>query len=226
MRLLLLTIAFWLNETPAYAYGKSVSTFLPWFRFLLVTIGLVSLAYALFSKEISKSWIFGLAAIFLYFISGLGTDDLSGMVLLLLIASGALILLEFLVPGFGIAGISGIILFVISLVLSMPEGFQGLLVLVTASMLILLMARAFVERGQTLPYVQKLISKNEQGKKNESPYQIGDRGMTLSDLRPSGFVDFDGKRVSVHSDGLFIERGRTVEIVSIHGKDIYVKEVS
>jgi membrane-bound serine protease (ClpP class) len=51
---------------------------------------------------------------------------------------------------------------------------------------------------------------------------VGRTGVTLSTLRPSGRADFDGKLLDVVAEGAFIEKGREVKIVAVHGNRIVV----
>ena len=54
---------------------------------------------------------------------------------------------------------------------------------------------------------------------------VGAQGQTLSILRPSGKANISGRYLDVVSDGPYIERGRTVEIVQVSGNQIVVREV-
>lgn len=63
----------------------------------------------------------------IYFITGIFGGAASVVTLLLFLASGVLVLVEAIVPGFGIAGISGMALFFVSLALAMDNGVQAML---------------------------------------------------------------------------------------------------
>jgi len=51
---------------------------------------------------------------------------------------------------------------------------------------------------------------------------IGQQGIAVSALRPTGTAEFDGKRVEVQSLGELIEVGTKVVIVEIKGNEIFV----
>ncbi|HKQ46972.1 MAG TPA: NfeD family protein [Phycisphaerae bacterium] len=55
--------------------------------------------------------------------------------------------------------------------------------------------------------------------------QLGDRGRTLTQLRPAGKAQINGRRVDVIAQGLMIDDGREVEIVEISGGRVVVREV-
>ncbi len=52
----------------------------------------------------------------------------------------------------------------------------------------------------------------------------GKTGVALSVLRPSGTAQIEGKRVSVTTTGAFIDAGARVEVVSVVGSRVVVRE--
>ena len=55
--------------------------------------------------------------------------------------------------------------------------------------------------------------------------QVGDEGVALHLLRPSGTVDFSGTRVDVVTSGSPIEAEGKVKIISIQGARVVVEAV-
>lgn len=55
---------------------------------------------------------------------------------------------------------------------------------------------------------------------------IGKTGKTLSELRPSGIVDFEGRRIDAISEGILVAEGLPVICISAHGGHIVVKPVN
>lgn len=49
-------------------------------------------------------------------------------------------------------------------------------------------------------------------------------GLVVAALRPSGTVDFNGRRVSVVSDGVSIAKGATVRVIEVEGNRVVVEE--
>ena len=128
MKALLASLGTYFATTPTYGAG-AVADILPWLRSALVIIGLASFTYALFSKEFSKSWIFGTAALLIYFLTGIFVGGASVVTLLLCLVGGILMLVEAIVPGFGVAGISGIVLFFFPWLLPWTTEFKPYLLL-------------------------------------------------------------------------------------------------
>ncbi len=60
---------------------------------------------------------------------------------------------------------------------------------------------------------------------NEYAAMVGERGVALSALRPSGTAMFGEKRVPVVTEGDFLPKGAKVEIVSAVGSRVVVRSV-
>ena len=56
-------------------------------------------------------------------------------------------------------------------------------------------------------------------------YLIGQKGMAITDLRPSGKGEFNGVKLDILSQGEYIGRGSKLEITNIKNNKIVVKEV-
>ena len=52
---------------------------------------------------------------------------------------------------------------------------------------------------------------------------VGKTGKTLSELRPSGIVDFEGRRIDAISEGILIAEGLPVLCISAQGGHVVVK---
>ncbi len=52
---------------------------------------------------------------------------------------------------------------------------------------------------------------------------VGKRGTTVSPLRPAGIAEFDGERVDVVSEGVFIDAGQSIDVLRVDGNRIVVR---
>ena len=155
----------------------------------------------------------------------------------------ALVLAEvFVIPGFGVAGISGLILVVGSLMaalignvgLSFPSGHAiTSAVLTMAVTLVLLVVLAF-SLGRYLPRSQQfnqlvllpdLSSGTGHVSSDTAEHLLGAIGTTVTPLRPGGAVDVSGERVEVTSGGEFIPAGTPVQVVRVRGARVEVRRV-
>ena len=169
---------------------------------------------------------------------------------LIILAVGILLLMLelFVIPGFGITGILGILLTIIGLfALILPgigklsllepetyrlvgEGFIERLAwlsggLVFAIIVIILLAKLFKDRYFRF---SKLILKGEQkgyvaGASPEEMPQVGDKGETVSPLRPSGKVQIGETLYDGMSEGEFLEVHTLVEVIRVEGSKVIVR---
>ncbi|MBO6515632.1 MAG: hypothetical protein JJ975_03685 [Bacteroidia bacterium] len=63
-------------------------------------------------------------------------------------------------------------------------------------------------------------------KKNVADYvQVGDKGKTMSALRPLGTGMFNGKKLEVRSEGEAVEAGSDIEVIRIERNKIFIKKI-
>ena len=146
----------------------------------------------------------------------------------------AAIMLEVFVPAGGVIGVIGGIAMIASVVLVYtrvgPAAGTVFLVacLILAPVVIVVAFRFFPQT-----YVgRRLIMGNSQtvdtGYHSADPELAalaGKEGEALTMLRPAGMARFDGKRVSVVTDGELIEKGTKVRVVEVEGGRVVVERV-
>jgi len=155
-----------------------------------------------------------------------------------------LLLLEiFVIPGFGVAGVSGLTLIVVSLGvgmignigLSFPAGaaITRAVWTLASTMIILLFGGYFLARYLPRSHrMSQLILAPEMRSSlgftsaDSRTDLVGDTGHALTTLRPAGSADINGQRLDVITSGEFIEAGKSVRIVNVKGSRIEVREVS
>ena len=146
----------------------------------------------------------------------------------------------FVVPGFGITGISGIILIFISLFLALtPSGpffnydnisiaiIQLTGAIVGALILVFLLAKFL---PKTSAFNRLILANEEKADQGFVSYPsekelLGAEGVALTTLRPAGSAEFNGKRVDVVADWEYIERGKKITVLRVEGIKVVVKEV-
>jgi membrane-bound serine protease (ClpP class) len=157
-----------------------------------------------------------------------------------------LLLLEiFVIPGFGIAGISGIILIVSGLALGLLANvkldFTGVGVLelfksfafVVFFVFSALIGSIWVSGKifTTHPFSWLALNKTQQKSDGftSAPQEIlnmtGKEGEAYSILRPSGKVMIEGKVYDAMADTSWISKGATVKVVRQEAMQIYVKQI-
>lgn len=143
-----------------------------------------------------------------------------------------LLILEAFMPGFGAPGITGVILEVITLVLTWFEhGPVATLAMLLIVLLVLAIAISTSLRSITHGRLRNSSLVHTETESNEDGYRsiedlavFQDReGITSSVLRPTGIADFDGVRLNVSSEGNFIAAGTKVRIIKVEGAKILVR---
>ena len=149
-------------------------------------------------------------------------------ILLCLMLGAALMIVEVFLPGFGLPGVSGIVLIgagtvIIWLKAGALTALATLLVVIAVlTVLISYMMRRATEGGA---HARIFLREKEELRSGEDmQVLLGKQGRTTSVLRPAGIGDFDGVRLNVVTEGSFIERDRPIEIVNVDGARIVVRE--
>ena len=222
----------------------------PLTRFFLVLIGIACLILELKMPGLAGPGIVAAVCFVLFFWSHSQTAGLDVLALLLFFLGLVLIALEvFVLPGFGIAGVSGTLLIVFSLALvalekqpRTTEEWGGLLTLMAQFGLSLALAVVVAVLAASylpnIPYLNRLVLKpagEAAEESGEAPFPEGTRpevaallgaiGVAATPLRPAGKVQFGEDYLDVVAEGGYVEPGTRVQVVEIEGNRIVVKEV-
>lgn len=212
----------------------------PFISSILIMIGLVGM----FTEIKTPGWglpgTAAVVAIALLF----GTNyilELASVVEILIFIVGVILLLVeiFVIPGFGILGVLGIICIIGSLFLGLISDFplvdsemifgalmQLGLALTLSFVLILILSRIL---PKTHIWNNLILAKNIDSSSGyisyepEIPELTGRKGEAMTDLRPAGTAVFNGKRYDVVTAGEYIVRGTKVIIKKVEGSKIVVE---
>jgi membrane-bound serine protease (ClpP class) len=205
---------------------------------LLLSLGFLGLLIELRTPGWGLGGTIALIALALFFGSHYIVRLASIGDLLIFMAGIILLTLEiFVIPGFGIAGISGIALIIISLYLSlvgkMPRpgdyitagytiGIAFLVAIAGGLVVMKLFPRTSLYNKLTLAMVES----TQKGFASApcEPELVGLEGTALSDLRPAGKANIDGRRLDVVTEGEYIEKGSAIVVTEVHGSRIIVRE--
>ena len=149
-------------------------------------------------------------------LSGIVIDNMLLWIIIIGIVGLVLLIAEALIPGFGIFGILGTMCILGSTVMAgIKYGFGVFLI--------------FVRVAQTKGVYDKFVLKEVLDTKDfdESVLQgmEGKKGVTVTTIQPYGKMEIEGKQIDVCSEGGYIEKNKSVEIVQVKGKTVVVKEV-
>ncbi len=193
--------------------------------------------------------VFGLSGIALLAIWFWGhhVAGLAGMgeILLLLVGIALLFVEIFLIPGFGITGITGIICILASLILAMiqhypgqpwyqpssinPRQVQDMILNLGGGLLLTFVSGVLLGRylPATKPFQRLMLNKAvsaDEGYQASAPTDnlLGMTGIAETPLRPAGIGAFGDRRLNVVTHGDFIDKGDAIVIAETHGNRIVV----
>lgn len=132
-------------------------------------------------------------------------------------------------PGFGVAGISGVIVCLASVVFAyLGHGITFALCLTGIELILLavlvVLALRSLKKGRLSRKV--ILNDCEDAKAGETETElpaIGSDGIAVTALRPAGEADFFGKRFQVVCEDGFAARDDTVRVTGTDGKKVLVK---
>ncbi|MDO5724783.1 MAG: NfeD family protein [Tissierellia bacterium] len=197
--------------------------------FLLV-VAFVAMAVEIFAPGFGLPGIISIIAFVLFF-SGNVLAGYSGWLSILLFVIGIVLMgIEAIIPGFGLPGIAGIILLFLGLASSMgslAKAATAISLAVISAVIVIVVLIKFGKRSKLFDRITlQNTSSKERGfiSSDEYDFPVGTVAIALTDLRPSGFIELDGKKLDALASSDYINRGSTVIIDSIVGSKIIVKE--
>ena len=227
-------------RTARQTWAETLVRFLthPVISSLLMTVGLLGLIVEIRTPGFAVPGTVGLLSLGLFF-WGHWIVQLAGWEELLLVSLGVvLVAIEvFVLPGFTVAGLAGIVALVTGLGMTLVgAGATSNAIIVAlgrvAISILVAMAAAFalLRLLPRLPFGRRLVLQT--GMRTDLGYVsapesdrqwLGRTGTALSPLRPAGIAEIDGARVDVVSDGGFIDAGTPILVTRVDGNRIVVR---
>ncbi len=139
------------------------------------------------------------------------------------------ILAELVLPG-GVLGVAGAISLIVAVAMAFVNygATAGTFALLVMTIFGIATLAWWMKNFHRLPVVKNLILNEEVGDDEEIKRRqslVGQIGIALTDLHPSGPARFGDDRFDVMAEGPEIEKGASVKIVSARGPSIFVREV-
>jgi membrane-bound serine protease (ClpP class) len=197
----------------------------------LLSLGFLGLLIEIKTPAFGLAGLAGISSLALFFGSHF-IIGLAGWEVAMLLGLGLILLLvEVLVlPGFGVAGILGLLSISVSIFLSLV-GRMPTTSDVNTALMVLLSAVLFVgfaswqlirrlpqdRRGRNLLNREELTRELGYESSTRRIDLIGQEGVTLTDLRPSGTVQIAAERIDAVSEGPWVAAGTPVRIVRAEG---------
>src|SRR3954451_1303184 len=207
---------------------------------VLLSVGILGLILEIKAGAFGLGGLLSLISLGLFFASSFMLG-LAGWQEVLLLGFGliALAVEAFIIPGFGIAGIVGILAVTASVLLALvgshPTSGD------VAQALAVLGASLFITAAVTYAWLRHLPNSGRfsglllkgAGHRSEGfttalsrPELVGRSGIALTDLRPSGAARIGEERLDVVTEGEYVSRGSLVELVRSDGYRHVVRRVT
>ncbi len=143
-----------------------------------------------------------------------------------------LLIFEVFLPGFGVAGLSGVALEITAVVLmARNEGAVAATVLALIALcvaaVVLTVSLRSAAKGK-LSRSEIVLNATEQGYASADDLQhlTGAEGEALTVLRPAGIALINGERVNVQTDGEYIPQGTRITVARVDGNRVLVRPAS
>lgn len=145
-----------------------------------------------------------------------------------------LLIVEVFMPGFGLPGISGIILEVVTIVLTYlwHGGLAALgatLIILAVVAIVVSLALRSVNKGRLSksPIILNDAEHASEGYTATRDMEVflGREGVTTTVLRPAGMAEFDGVKLNVVADGEYIPNDVRVTVDHVEGARVVVKKL-
>jgi len=152
-----------------------------------------------------------------------------GMILAVFMIGVLMLLVEIFVTGFGIFGVLGIGAVLASLI--MAGATVGQVGIAVGLAVFLSLAAGFwayrrIKSNQSLLWRGLILTDSTSSEKGYLSHQdkvqlLGQEGVSLTPLRPSGTIEIDGNRIDAVTEGTFIQAGETIVVKEVtHGRVI------
>jgi membrane-bound serine protease (ClpP class) len=211
---------------------------------LLMSLGTLGILIELYTPGLGIPGAVGVLCLCLFF-GGHLLVNLAGLEELLLFTAGLVLLAVevFVLPGFGVAGIAGVVCVFAALLLTLiglpldvafttgawTEPLTRVLGALVVTVLLMLVALRFLPKtssGRGLILSTATASSDGFVSAVEPSRLLRAEGVAETDLRPVGVARIAGERVDVVSEGPLIARGARVQVVEVEGSRVVVRELS
>lgn len=223
----------WAEKVVRFATNPLVSP-------LLLSLGVLGIVFEIKAGGFGLGGLLGLTSLGLFFGSSF-VIGLAGWEEVLLLGLGAIALAVevFVLPGFGVAGITGLVAIAAAIVLAMMGGSPTTADVMQATAV--LGASLLITIAVVYAWLRHLPSSGRFGGLflNTGMHQaegyisalprgdlVGRGGVAMTDLRPSGSAQFGTERLDVVTEGGYLPQGTPVEVVRGEGYRLVVRPIT
>ena len=140
-----------------------------------------------------------------------------------------LLVVELIIPGFGIFGVAGILSIVASFFFILGGDMQAVSWLAGSIALSIILLFVLLQKLPSSSLWNRFVLKDtlskQEGYSSGPDYEtyLGKEGLATTQLRPGGVAEFDGKKLDVLTYGEFVEPGTKITVIKTEGNKLFVK---
>lgn len=196
--------------------------------FSLASLGII---LELYSPGFGIPGMIGVSALVLFFFGHMVAGLAGWESLILFVVGVVLIAIEIFIPGFGVFGTLGAAAVIGSLALGSINIVVGLksigIAIVVTIIALIILGKSLNKTGFWSKLILEEDVSSEEGKVafQKKSELVGQTGITVTKLRPSGTAKINGVRYDVVSDGGFIDILQPVKIIAVEGARIVVTQL-
>lgn len=198
---------------------------------VLLMVGIIGIVLELLFFSSGLLALAGVAGFGLYYLGFYLAGFASFGDLVVLGLGLVLLILELVVPSFGILSVLGAICLFGGVMMASSDPKEAVYMLVIALLVAIVVViaaiRTFKHRGVWNRFILKEQLTTSKGftSNPDRSYLIGMSGEAISPLRPAGTAMIQGERVDVVTKGSFISANQSIVVVEVEGVRVVVKEV-
>jgi membrane-bound serine protease (ClpP class) len=140
--------------------------------------------------------------------------------IILQLAGTIAVLAEFITPSFGLFTLAAVGFFGYSYYLMFTYSPPAIFFLVIINLISI--PATLILGVKKLGKSKAALCDKIDGEAFVSPVQIGDEGVAVTDLRPAGTAQIDGKLIDVYSEGGYVLKGTKIKVVSAENAGVKV----
>lgn len=203
----------------------------PYMASFLLTLGFVGMVIEILTPGFGLGGTISVVGFGLYFGGNILAGNSNWTSLILFVIGIILMMIAVIVPGFGVPEVGGILFMFGGVVLAVDSIWTALLSLSIAIIITTIITVFLVKLGFRSKILNKIVLKSnhtsERGYVSAGSMDtyLNRTGFTVTELRPTGFIEIDGLRIDALAEISFIPKDTKIQVVKVEGSKIFVRRI-
>jgi len=151
-----------------------------------------------------------------------------GLIFTLIVVGLVLLMVEvYFTPGSTIFGILGLACIIIANVMAFDglDSWMAWTIFIISALITALFLILLIRMLSSKNFVVNKEIKDKVNVIDETKFEVGDKGITLTTLRPNGRAEFNNEIIEVFSNGTYIDDNTDIEITKVTTDKLFVKTI-